>query len=271
MIESPGETASSSLSDRESISQEAIESEGKNIRVDEFMAEEIMKSYGVSYPHKISEISLINTHWAMKVYGHWLYWADGRLLPEALIIKADEYTPYTFFSYPEELGEFHELREEEKEHLDHMQEERKTVPFRRHPELLNRLWRIDDKDSSWARVKTTYFFGLKLQIHRDLLEDLAKVEEEIQNIMTTDREVSQFIRSIKRIDGYNWRPIAETETLSSHSYGIAIDFVLDNLSGKEIYWLWAKNKGLRWYDIPYDQRFSPPTAFIKIFEKYGFI
>jgi hypothetical protein len=137
--------------------------------------------------------------------------------------------------------------------------------------FMNTLWRIHDKETSWQRVKTTYFLGFKLQIHRDLLEDLAKVEEEIQRQMPENRELSRFIQTLSRIDGYNWRQIAETETLSTHSYGVAMDLILKSYPPKEIYWLWAKNKGLVWYDLPYEKRYSPPKAFIEAFEKFGFI
>jgi len=236
-----------------------------------FSSEKIIRSYQSAYPDRISEISYRGDDWAMKVYDQWYYWADGKLLPENMISRKDEFNSYPYYNYPEDLPVFQELPQETKDRLDDMLKNRKTDPLERYPGFLNSLWRIYDRETSWNRVKTTYFLGFKLQIHRDLLEDLANVEEEIQRRMLVDSELRRFVQSLQRVDGYNWRRIAETETLSVHSYGIALDLILGNSSNREIYWLWAKNKGLDWYDVPYEKRFSPPLTFIQTFEKHGFI
>ena len=236
-----------------------------------FPPEKIIQAYKKAYPDKIREISYRNDDWAMKVYDQWYYWAGGRLLPEELVIKKGDYNSHVFNHYPSELPPFTELPLETKEKLDRLVEERKQMPLQRHPGFLNSLWRIYDRETSWARVKTTWFLGFKMQIHRDLLEDLAAVEEEIQRRMLVDSSLTRFVRSLNRIDGYNWRQIAETETLSVHSYGVALDLILNTSGGKEVYWLWTQNKGLKFYNTPYKSRFSPPDSFIKAFEKQGFI
>ncbi|MBN2656953.1 MAG: M15 family metallopeptidase [Spirochaetales bacterium] len=89
--------------------------------------------------------------------------------------------------------------------------------------------------------------------------------------MLVDRELAAFIRSLNRIDGYNWRQIADTDTLSVHSYGTAIDLILNRTGGKQIYWLWTLNSGEKFYNVPYEKRFSPPESFIEAFEKEGFV
>lgn len=237
----------------------------------QFQPEDIIRAYKQAYPDKIKEITYKNDDWAIKIYDLWYYWADGKLLPEELILKKENYDRYPFYRYSEELDPFAELSVERKNLLDKILENREKDPIERYPGFLNSLWRIYDRETSWAMVKTTWFLGYKLQIHRDLLEDLALVEEEIQRRMLVDSELSTFVQSLSRIDGYNWRKIAETDTLSVHSYGIALDLILKSYSQKEIYWLWAKNKGLDWYDVPYRNRFSPPEAFIEAFEKQGFV
>ena len=272
LISHPLETAMNYETEKELTTIPAIEiQEQSYIRGNQFSAEQILRAYSNAYPDRISDVTYRKNDWAMKVYGHWYYWAEGKLLPEESLINSEDYNSHPFYSYPVILPEFQELPEEVKKRLDNMLEDRKTTPLQRHRGFLNSLWRIYDRDTSWARVKTTFFLGFKLQIHRDLLEDLANVEEEIQRRMLVDIELYNFVQSLNRIDGYNWRQIAETETLSVHSYGIAIDLILGNASNKEIYWLWTKNKGLIWYDLPYDKRFSPPLSFIRTFEKYGFI
>jgi D-alanyl-D-alanine carboxypeptidase len=61
---------------------------------------------------------------------------------------------------------------------------------------------------------------------------------------------------------YNCRPIAETERLSFHSYGAAID-INDRLSD---YWLWTqkKTKQFTWTN-------RIPLAIVDVFERHGFI
>jgi len=241
------------------------------IEEDKFTPEKIIQAFKKGYPEKIQEISYKNDDWAVKVYDRWFYWADGRLLPEDLVMQKDRYNSHVFYRYPENLPRFEELPDDLKKRIDSILEERKKNPIERHPDFLNAMWRIYDRDTSWARVKTTYFLGYKLQIHRDLLEDLANVEEEIQRRMLVDRNLREFVRSLNRIDGYNWRRIAETDTLSVHSYGMALDLILEHSGRREVYWLWTQNKGLNFYDQPYNRRFSPPDSFIKSFEKFGFI
>ena len=69
---------------------------------------------------------------------------------------------------------------------------REANPPSRHPAFFNALWKLDDRESSWQKVKTIYFLGLKVEIHRELLEDLAAVEEEIQQNMLNDLELKKY-------------------------------------------------------------------------------
>ena len=60
---------------------------------------------------------------------------------------------------------------------------------------------------------------------------------------------------------FAWRPIARTERLSAHSFGVAID-----LNAKRNgYWQW--NKG----EDPLALRRDFPDAVVKAFERHGFI
>jgi peptidoglycan LD-endopeptidase CwlK len=62
---------------------------------------------------------------------------------------------------------------------------------------------------------------------------------------------------------YNWRPIAGSDQLSAHSFGIAIDIN----SGYSDYWRWAKPNGEG--KITYRNRI--PHSIVEIFERHGFI
>jgi peptidoglycan LD-endopeptidase CwlK len=63
---------------------------------------------------------------------------------------------------------------------------------------------------------------------------------------------------------FNWRPIAGSEQLSAHSFGIAIDIDPDYSD----YWRWAGH-GDHEKIIPYKNRI--PHRIVEIFERHGFI
>jgi peptidoglycan LD-endopeptidase CwlK len=63
---------------------------------------------------------------------------------------------------------------------------------------------------------------------------------------------------------FNWRPIAGSEQLSAHSFGMAIDIDPDYSD----YWRWA-GRGDHEKLIPYKNRI--PHRIVEIFERHGFI
>lgn len=75
---------------------------------------------------------------------------------------------------------------------------------------------------------------------------------------------AQFHRFLKNPGGtFNWRPIAGTNRISTHSFGITIDINV----AESHYWRNAKpaKNGL------YEYRNKIPMEIVKIFEKHGFI
>jgi hypothetical protein len=111
-------------------------------------------------------------------------------------------------------------------------------------------------DVIWLRKK----WGAKLAFSRinGAAEQLQKVSDELDQLP-------------KRFNGYlyptagtyNCRTVAGTKSMSSHSYGIAIDIALK----RSAYWRWngIKHDG----GVVYASRF--PLEIIEIFEKHGFI
>ncbi|TFG62559.1 MAG: M15 family peptidase [Spirochaetales bacterium] len=239
--------------------------------VDSFPGKNILSAIMKAYPDKVKDLAFRNGDWAIDINGTWFCWARGRVLPENLRDDWEKYTPYPFYSYADTLPPIRELSDEEKQELDNRVKEREENPPSRHPGLYNALWGVSDRSSSWEKVKTTYFFGLKTEIHRELLEDLAAVEEEILTGMKTDDKLRRFVESLVKIDGYNFRNISGTDALSFHSYGTALDILPAGFNGKQVYWLWAKPNFPEWYSLPYEKRFMPPEAFIRAFENHGFV
>lgn len=99
--------------------------------------------------------------------------------------------------------------------------------------------------STNATVKITKINGADKQ--------LEKVSEELDNLPA---ELKKYVT--KTAGTFNWRPIAGTNKLSMHSYGIAIDI---NTKYSD-YWQWNKS-------MKYVNRI--PMEIVEIFEKYGFI
>ena len=64
---------------------------------------------------------------------------------------------------------------------------------------------------------------------------------------------------------FNWRTIAGTDRLSSHSFGITIDINVKFAN----YWKWDLNNRGKTDSIPYKNNI--PYEIVEVFEKYGFI
>jgi hypothetical protein len=234
-------------------------------------AEEVMRAFKKAYPRRVKEVALRGGDWALQIDNTWFYWAGGRLLPEEILDQSQKYSAHPFYPYEKELPPIPVYTEEEKKEIEERIAEREENPPQRHPGIYNALWRVKDQQTSYERVKDLYFLGKKIQIHRDLLEELASIEEEILEKAKTDREINNYLSSIDHISAYVWRLIAGTNSLSTHAYGIAVDLIPKDLKHKITYWRWAKDYYPEWYSLPYEKRFMPPPFLIRAFEKRGFV
>ena len=89
------------------------------------------------------------------------------------------------------------------------------------------------------------------------------VDKQLQAVSNELDALPENIKSfVKNLSGtYCWRDVANTNRLSPHCFGIAID-----ISAKRSnYWLWDKEKN----DFSYKNQI--PLEIVKIFEKHGFI
>ena len=76
-----------------------------------------------------------------------------------------------------------------------------------------------------------------------------------------DKLPDEYIKYLQNPGGtFNWRPIVNTDRMSAHSYGIAIDVVVS----KSNYWEWEKQNGqIVWHN-------QIPQAIVDAFEAEGF-
>jgi hypothetical protein len=240
-------------------------------------AEEVMKALAAAYPERIERAEYRDGDWAVFLRGTegqqaaWYYYAGGRLLPEELRDRAQEFDPQPFYNYPAELPPWQPPGPEQAERFRGQAERRRLHPPRRSQHFYDALWRSRSRDESWDRVKSLRFLGRPVMVHYMILEELAQVEERILREAQTNPQVRQWVNSLDTLDGWNWRSIADTQSRSFHAYGAALDLLPKSLGGRETYWLWAARKNADWWTISYERRLHPPDAVIRAFEAYGFL
>ena len=111
-------------------------------------------------------------------------------------------------------------------------------------------------------LTTVKFCGSNIQFNKlnGASAALTAVAEELAKLKASNPKVAPYLKKLG--GGFNWRPIAGTESLSAHSFGIAIDLNPD-LGG---YWKWDKGDA-----SDMKRRTDYPAEVISIFEKHGFV
>lgn len=225
-----------------------------------------------AYPGVVTDRFYLKGDWSCLVRGERFYWAGGRLLPEEALDSQEEYAPYPFYPYSKEYEpDLMLFLGEREDALVKLINEREEYPLYRHPGFYDALYRLHDERTAWEMMKSVYFLGYKITVHRDIMEDLARVEETIQNRLAEDEELKAYLESLTQVAGYSWREIAGTESRSNHSYGIAVDFLPRNYEGKNVYWRWSRDYYDQWYNLEWEERYRPPASFIQAFEEAGFV
>jgi hypothetical protein len=236
-----------------------------------FGAREVLLAVQTVYPLRVEEVAWRDGDWAIRVDEQWFFWVGGRLLPEGERDAVDRYDPIPFYRYDPGPLVIREYDEDERAELEARAKEIDRDPPRRHPGFMNAIWRLSDRETSWQRQKTTFFLGMKTMIHRDLLEDLAAVEEAILVAAQNDAAVRGFIAGLRSVEGYNFRRVDGTASLSNHSYGVAVDLLPASYGGRQVYWRWARDGRVDWLGLSSRDRYSIPPPIVEAFERYGFV
>lgn len=236
-----------------------------------FTAQEVLGALAEAYPGRFSPPRKVGSDWGTELDGKLFLWADGRLLPASLAGSASSYAPQPFYAYPLEGPAIKAPSPEERSRMEAILAQRDRNPPSRHPEFLDRLWGASTEAQAWANQKKLRFLGKEILLHRDLLEEVSRVEADIVALADKDAEVAAWADGLGSVSSYYWRDIAGTQSRSYHSYGAAIDLVPKRSGGRAWYWLDARASGLDWMALPASARIKVPKAVIEAFEARGFV
>jgi hypothetical protein len=238
----------------------------------EIREELILKAYQYTYPGRIRRVFRSDGDWAIQAGEEIFYWAEGRFLPAALRSRWQDYQPYGFSAYPEEVPDPENYRPEQIELLRLQGSAEARLEGADHyygfqAALYGGMTRFEI-ERTLTRIR---FLDRETIVHRDISEALARIDRKIREIAAEDRETAAFIAAINSVDGYNWREIRGTRRMSYHSWGLAVDIQPRTLNNRVIYWLWERTHNQDWMLVPLNQRWQPPEVFIRAFEDEGFI
>jgi hypothetical protein len=118
-----------------------------------------------------------------------------------------------------------------------------------------------------GRLVPVDFVGQSVLIHQKAADALGRVSARINALLAdpANATLREFVTG--ELGGtFNWRVVVNTNRMSAHSYGLAIDMVVDNHSD---YWEWSKNKSTG--DFPHTWKYPVPQALVDAFEAEKFI
>jgi len=233
-------------------------------------AELVMKALLAAYPEQIERVTFQENDWTLLMKGKWYYYAGGRLLPENQLANAEIYRPYQFYQYPAELPPLLERTPQDIERFKSWTQ-RPQNSLKRSGFFIDELMSAATRAETERQLVSIKFLGKTTKVHKLIQPKLAIIGESIRTAGKNDNTVQIWINNLGSLEGYGWRNIANTQSRSYHSYGLAIDLLPKSLGGKQTYWLWTSNYRNDWWNVSYNERYHPPDTVIKIFEAYGFV
>ena len=205
------------------------------------------------------------------VRGKTFSWAEGRLLPYEQRRSWAEYAPQTFYEYPRDVPDVASWSPERLSQAERRLADRVATNLKRDSSFFDALWGIHDRRTADAAQRKTVFLGLTVTVHQTVRDHLKKIETRLNDERKTDPSLDSFLKSLKRLEGYNWRDIAGTQSRSNHAYGTAIDLIPKSYGGKNPYWLWAPQEDDGWYRGAWSRRWQPHPSLVRAFEAAGFV
>ncbi|SIQ63056.1 D-alanyl-D-alanine carboxypeptidase [Alkalispirochaeta americana] len=225
-----------------------------------------------AYPDRIDRKEYRNGDWAIRVNGEWIYWANGRLLPKKARFSWERFGRYPFYTYETGPLEIPRVEADQEARLRALLAEQELNPPRRHRAFPGALYGFRTAQEARASMVRMIFLGHSIRVHPMILEPLERVHQEIKAARETDRDVRSFLDELLRIEAFFWRPIAGTQTVSYHGFGVALDLIPRSYYRRNAYWRWSAQAGIEdWWNIPEERRWTIPQTIVEIFESQGFI
>lgn len=225
-----------------------------------------------AYPDSIGPVVYRHGDWAIEVNGTWIYWADGRLLPRKARHDRYRFTRYPLYPYRTGPLEVPVLDTRQEARLRSVLEERDENPPRRHSGFAGALYGIRTAGQAERKIVTVSLLGHRVRVHPMIREPLARVQADIEEVIRKSPDLRSFREDLVRVEGFYWRPIAGTHTVSFHGYGVAVDLIPRSYYRQSAYWRWSRETGIEdWWNIPVERRWTVPEILVEIFERHGFI
>jgi hypothetical protein len=224
-----------------------------------------------AWPDRIQETAARGGEWMLRIDDAWFTWAHGRILPEAEASRWEEFAPIAFYSYPIELPPVVQLDEEAAARLRKRVKDNQSNPPRRSEEFFGALLSARTRSATESRLVAVEVAGFTLRVHEVLEAPLLRVSEELAALRKMDAAAASFLRSLREMNGYNYRFVEGTRSRSMHSYGLAVDLIPKSYAGKDTYWMWAMSRHADWWAVPYDKRWMAPASVVEAFEREGFV
>jgi len=231
-------------------------------------AELVMKALQMGYPQEITAVEFRDDDWAVLMHDNWYYYCDGRLLSEDIRKEFANYRVQIFYRYPAELPPFVKRPVPEPRTGNNNTTQQRVVLMC--SSFMDDLWQSRNRNEAYGNIRPIRFLGKTVRVHHKIVNRLAIIEERILEEAGTDNSIKVWINSLAQPETWGWRNIAQTESRSFHSYGVAIDLRPRSLGRLQTYWLWTSQNRSDWFNVPYEERYHPPETVIKIFEAYGF-
>ena len=256
----------------------AQEEDPKWSRLSNLSPKEELEIFRQSYPWCDFELDYDKQvkDWTLRVTSYkkttTLYRAEGLYLPKKELPNRDHYWR-VIYKYNRTLDDPADFSEEKKQMIrEYSSAENRKSGAVSSKFIFDAIYDCHTRASTETHLRSMTLWNKPVNMHRQVGKILDRVELKVWRLAKTDKEVANFLKTLSRCYGYNWRQIRDSPTRSFHSYGIAVDILPKNWGNKIVYWGYEKQKGNKdWMLIPLKARWMPPAAVIKAFEDEGFI
>lgn len=236
-----------------------------------FSGEKLIRTLANAYPRRITSIGEENGEWWLSIGGKKFAFSQGRMLPWEARASWENWDKQDYYAYPPPQIDPNTWSADLLAKAEKALQVRWESQIRRSPEFHDTLWRISSRQTAENRMVYVRFQGFRVRVHQDIQSVMTRLNTQVQALRADHPEIGAYFRSLKTIDGYNWRPVAGTASRSLHSYGAALDLVPKNYRGKTAYWRWSYEEEGNWFLEAWNSRHVPPAALVRVFEDNGFV